>query len=75
MWWIELIGLVSTLFVLISFLFNDIKLIRVLNMLGSILFVVYGILLGSLSVWILNGCLVFVHLYYILKYLKESKEK
>lgn len=75
MWWIELIGLVSTLFVLISFLFDDIMLIRILNMVGSILFVVYGILSGSLSVWILNGCLVFVHLYYIIKYLKVSKEK
>ena len=27
------------------------------------IFVVYGILIGALSVWILNGALFFVHIY------------
>lgn len=75
MWWIESIGLVATLFVLVSFVFNDIKLIRSLNAIGSVLFVIYGLLLGSLSVWVLNGCLLFVHIYYIIKYIKEDKGK
>lgn len=64
---IESIGIFATVFVLISFLFNKPKRIRIVNIIGAILFVVYGLLINALSVWLLNGALIVIHIYYLLK--------
>jgi len=37
------------------------------NIFGAILFVIYGLLIDALSIWLLNGILIFVQLYYLLK--------
>ena len=64
---VEALGILATIFVLISFLFNNTKNIRIVNIVGAILFVVYGLLLGAFSVWLLNGALIAIHIYYLLK--------
>ena len=57
--YIEYLGLAGTLLIFFSFFFNDSKWIRIGNMLGSALFVIYGLMIGALSVWLLNGaCMV-----------------
>jgi hypothetical protein len=63
----EIIGLLGTLFVLISFLMKEVKLIRIINIIGAVLFVVYGLLIGALSTWLLNAILVIIHIIYLLK--------
>lgn len=63
----EIIGLLGTLFVLISFLMKEVKLIRIINIIGAILFVIYGLLIGALSTWLLNAILVIIHIIYLLK--------
>lgn len=63
----EIIGLLGTLFVLISFLMKEVKLIRIINIIGAMLFVVYGLLIGALSTWLLNAILVIIHIIYLLK--------
>lgn len=68
---IELLGLLATVFVLVSFLFKDLKNIRRINIAGCILFVAYGIALQSWSVWILNGALAIIH---IVKLITSNKE-
>jgi hypothetical protein len=57
----ELIGTLASVMVLMSFLFTGEKRIRIVNILGAILFVVYGVLIGAFSVWFLNGALLIVH--------------
>lgn len=59
----EILGLVASILVLISFLFNKERNIRVINIIGAICFVIYGIKIGALSVWILNSALVIIHLW------------
>lgn len=59
---IEIIGLLATLFVLISFLQKSEIGIRKFNIVGASLFIVYGILISSISVWLLNGILLGVHI-------------
>lgn len=59
---IEVIGLVSTLLVLLSFLLKSEQAIRRVNILGAAGFVIYGAGLGATSVWLLNGTLIFIHL-------------
>ena len=67
----EYIGLLASLMVFISFIFKEEYKIRLINIIGAILFVIYGILINSLSVWFLNGGLVFVHIYYLYKHYKK----
>ena len=64
---IELIGLLATLFVLISFLQKSETGIRKFNIVGASLFIIYGILISSISVWLLNAILLGIHI----KRLKE----
>jgi uncharacterized protein with PQ loop repeat len=71
----EAIGLLATIFVLISFLFNKPKQIRIVNIIGAALFVVYGLQLGALSVWLLNGALIAIHIYFLLKSEVNHDEK
>lgn len=59
----EFIGLVGTLLILVGFLSNSEKKIRLFDMAGSACFVAYGVLIGAYSNIVLNGILIFVHLY------------
>lgn len=72
---IEIIGLIATLFVLVSFLTSGERNIRVINIIGAFIFVIYGLVLGALSVWVLNGVLFFVHIYKLYKLKSASKKK
>lgn len=63
----EAIGIMATLFVLASFLVNDIKTVRTINIIGAALFVIYGVLIGAFSTWLLNAILMFVHFFYLMK--------
>jgi hypothetical protein len=63
----EIIGLIGTLFVLISFAQTDILKIRAINLVGALLFVAYGILIGSVSNWLLNGIIVIIQVYKLIK--------
>ena len=69
-----LLGLLASLVVLVSMCFNTRtkrgeRLMRALNFVGSIMSVVYGIILGpaGFGMILLNGSLVFVNLYYLIK--------
>lgn len=64
---IEIIGIIATLCVLASFVLNGESKIRVVNIVGAIIFVIYGLLIRSISVWLLNGALIFIHLYKLCK--------
>jgi hypothetical protein len=66
----ELIGLAGTLLILIGFMCDDEKKIRIFDMLGAILFVVYGTIIGAYSNIVLNGILIAVHIVKLSK-LKE----
>lgn len=63
----ELIGIAGTLFVLASFLMKDYRKTRIINIVGALLFVIYGIAIGAMSTWLLNGILVLIHIYFLLK--------
>ena len=69
-----LLGLLASLIVLVSMCFNTRtkrgeRLMRALNFVGSIMSVIYGIVLGpaGFGMILLNGTLVFVNLFYLIK--------
>ena len=63
----ELVGIAATLFILAGFLFNEERTIRRFNIVGSVLYVLYGVLINSISNVLLNGLLIIVHLYMLNK--------
>ncbi len=69
-----LIGLLASLIVLVSMCFNTRTekgelWMRLLNFIGSIISVIYGVILGpaGFGTVLLNGTLVFVNLFYLIK--------
>ena len=72
----EWLGALASAFVLFSFLTRNQTRIRLINMVGCAIFVVYGCLLPSYSTAFMNGSLFIVHCVYLIKdYLKAKKEK
>lgn len=46
MFFIEVLGLIATVFVVLSFTFKKLRTVRIVNLIGSILFIAYGVLLA-----------------------------
>lgn len=70
---IEIFGFIATLLVFVSFLPKNIVFIRVMNLIGSIFFVVYGFGVGAFWTGFMNACLIIVHSYHLLKIMKGKK--
>ena len=63
---IETIGTIASVIVLLSFLVKEEYRIRIINIYGAVLFVIYGIMKGAFSVWLLNGILILIHAWHLL---------
>ena len=69
----EIIGYVSTVLVLVSFLMASVVKLRVINTIGSGIFVVYALLIGSYPTAILNLGIVTINLYFLIRLLRAEK--
>lgn len=67
----EIIGMAGTVLVVASFLFNNQRTIRIINAIGGLFLIVYGILIGSVSNIVLNSALTIIHLVKLYKMRKE----
>lgn len=68
----EFIGTIGSIIVLVSMCFNIEKpvgnlVLRILNWAGCFVYIYYGVLISSISVLILNGILLVVDSYYLVK--------
>lgn len=63
----EILGTLASVIVLISFLMKGETKIRLVNIVGAICFVVYGIMINAFAVWFLNGALCIIHIIKLLK--------
>ena len=70
----EILGIIATSFVLLSFLFTAEKRIRQINIVGAVLFVIYGIIISAISVYVLNGALIIIHIYKLWRHRDKPKE-
>ncbi|HEY9168564.1 MAG TPA: uroporphyrinogen decarboxylase [Lutibacter sp.] len=62
----EWVGYAASLALIISFMMKNINTLRIINSLGAILFVVYGILLQtSYPIIITNGFILMANIYYL----------
>ena len=77
---VAIVGLFASIVVLVSMCFNTKTIVgellmRSLNLVGSIISVIYGMMLGALGAGmiLLNGTLIFVNLYYLVKSLNNIR--
>lgn len=61
----EWIGYAASFLVLVSLIMRSIKKLRLINLLGSTLFVIYGYLIGAYPVTVMNLGIVLVNIYYL----------
>lgn len=61
----EIIGYLASAILLLSFTRKDVTTLRIINSIGCILFVVYGLMLGSIPVVVTNVAIVGINVYYL----------
>jgi hypothetical protein len=68
---IELLGWISTIVTLSSFLFDGVKM-RVVNSIGCMGWAMWGYYSGEVSVMTLNGIIILIHL---IKLIREQRKR
>ena len=69
----EWVGYLASLLLIISFMMKNIKTLRLINSMGAIVFVIYGVMLKtSYPIIITNVFILGVNLFYLFKINKEE---
>lgn len=63
--WLELLGYGASLLVAVSLMMKSIVRLRVINLLGALVFVLYGLLIRAYPVALMNALIVGIDLYYL----------
>jgi len=70
---IEWIGYISSIVILISLTMSSIVKLRWINMVGAVLFTIYGALIGAMPVAVVNFGIVLIDLYYLWLIYKDKE--
>lgn len=70
---ITLLGYLATAITLFSFVLRGEKKIRIVNLIGALVFVVYGFLKGDIPIALLNIGIVAVHIWTFWRMAKDAK--
>lgn len=71
---VEVIGYAASALVLVSFLFKNIKIVRIINVIGAIFFVFYGLFTKTYPTMFMNLALIVVHCIYLYILFKNDKK-
>ena len=71
---IEMIGYLGSLLVLVSFIMTSVFKLRIVNSIGSFIFMVYALIIRSYPTAIMNFCLVLINLRFLWKMSRSEKE-
>lgn len=69
----ELIGYLASILVAVSLMMSAIVKLRIINLLGAVCFVIYGIIISAYPIVAVNGFITIVDLYYLMN-IWTSKE-
>ena len=70
----EYIGYAGSILVDLSLMMKNILRLRVINLAGAAIFSLYGLLIGALPVFFMNGFIAFIDLYYLLEMFKKNEK-
>lgn len=65
--YLEWLGYIASVIIAISMLMSSLLKLRIINLVGALAFAVYGFLLGSIPVGILNLFIAFIDIYFLSK--------
>lgn len=65
--YLEYLGYVASLIVLVSLLMSSLKKLRWINLIGATLFGIYGFMIGSIPTGMMNLGIVIIDIYYLVK--------
>jgi hypothetical protein len=68
---VELIGYLASALIVISLLMASVLKLRVINLVGAVVFTAYGVLIDSVPVVVTNGAIVLIDVYYLAKMLRD----
>lgn len=68
--WVEYIGYAASILIGISMFMKNMVKLRLINLIGSLLFSIYGFIIKAYPVAIVNIVIVFTNMYYIYKLTK-----
>ena len=69
---IELVGYIGSALVLVSFLMTSVFKLRIVNSVGSIIFMVYALIIHSYPTAIMNFCLVIINIHFLYKIMRTQ---
>lgn len=72
---IEWVGYLASILIALSMFMKNIIKLRFINLIGCILFTIYGFIIKAYPVAIVNTVISFTNIYYIYKMVNESKEE
>ncbi len=70
---LEWVGYAASILIAISLLMSSIVKLRWLNLIGSLLFSIYGFAIGAMPVGFINLFIIFINLYYLYKIYSERE--
>lgn len=70
---LEIVGYVSTVLILVSFLMTSVVKLRIVSSIGSGIFVIYALLTGSYPTAIMNFGVVIVNVYFLIRLMRAEK--
>jgi hypothetical protein len=68
---VELIGYLASALIVLSLLMASVLKLRVINLVGAVVFTLYGVLIDSAPVVLTNGAIVLIDVYYLWKMWRE----
>jgi len=68
----EIIGYAGSLLVAFSLTMKSLQKLRIANMIGAMVFIIYGLLIGAIPVAFLNGLILFVNIYNLWQMWKQK---
>lgn len=71
--WYEIIGYAASVLVAVSLTMRSILKLRIISLIGSLVFTVYGLLIGAYPVAAMNFFIVLINLYYLWQ-MRSTKE-
>lgn len=70
--WVELVGYAASVLVAASLLMTRFLALRLVNLVGALCFVAYGLLIGSAPIVATNGFITLIDLYFLLRMLSPA---
>ena len=70
---LEIVGYVGSVLVVVSMLMSSIVKLRVINTIGSVISMVYAIIVGALPLALMNVCLIVINIFNLVKLMRKEK--